>query len=187
MYHIKQDKRAYKSAELLYQGLCQCVQQKDFSKITVQDLQQASSVSRATFYRHFDSLIDILHWRCNQQFLEMWSMYKPSPNAQFYDFVQYFLTYWIDNSQILEILLTIQRTDIIYTCHINNLSAFQEKFLSILPLPIDHGQYFMGIRAGIMTGVLTTWLQNGKQESVEDVLEIVKSQFEFIHQTKLMI
>lgn len=187
MYHIKPDKRAHTSAELLYQGLCQCLQQKAFAKISVQDLQQASSVSRATFYRHFDSIIDILHWRCNQQFIEMWSAYQPTPKANLYDFAQYLLTYWTENSQVLEILLSINRIDIIYACHVDNLLLFQKNYLSALSLPMQHSQYFMGIRTGIMIGILMTWLQNGKQESVEEVLEIVKNQFEFIRQTEFLI
>jgi len=187
MYHIKQDKRSYNSAELLYQGLCQCVKRKAFAKITIQDLQQASSVSRATFYRHFDCIIDILYWRCNQHFIELWSAYEPSPSAHLYDFTKYLLDYWVHNSQILEILLSINRIDIIYTCHVDNLQLLQEKYASLLPLSIKHGQYFMGIRAGIMIGVLMTWLQNGKQESAEEIFLIVRSQLEFIRQTEFLI
>ncbi len=58
MFHVKQEKRALASANLIYEGLCQCMTQKEFAQITIQDIQIASTVSRSTFYRHFDSLTD---------------------------------------------------------------------------------------------------------------------------------
>ncbi len=50
MYHIKQDKRAQTSVELICTGLKQCLREKSFENITISDIQRISGVSRSTFY-----------------------------------------------------------------------------------------------------------------------------------------
>lgn len=56
MYHIKNDKRARASTELICAGLLACMKEKPFARITITDVQRASTVSRSTFYRNFDCL-----------------------------------------------------------------------------------------------------------------------------------
>jgi AcrR family transcriptional regulator len=56
MYHISNNRRAEKSAELIYQGLLTCLKHKNFDQVTITDLQKASGVARTTFYRAFDNI-----------------------------------------------------------------------------------------------------------------------------------
>ena len=48
MYHIKQDKRAKASVELICVGLAECLREKPYDKISISDVQRASTVSRST-------------------------------------------------------------------------------------------------------------------------------------------
>ncbi len=125
MFHVKQEKRALASANLIYEGLCQCMEQKEFAQISIQDVQTASTVSRSTFYRHFDSLTDVLYWRCNQLFQQMFSDFQLSTADDPYHFTHHLLQYWTTHTQILEQLLQIQRADLFYRCHMDNLPLFQ--------------------------------------------------------------
>lgn len=68
MYHIKNDKRAQASSELICAGLLACMKEKPFARITITDVQRASSVSRSTFYRNFDCLEDVLALLCDRGF-----------------------------------------------------------------------------------------------------------------------
>ena len=126
MFHVKQEKRTLASANLIYEGLCQCMTQKEFAQITIQDIQIASTVSRSTFYRHFDSLTDVLYWRCNQLFQQMFSDFQLSTADDPYHFTHHLLQYWTTHTQILEQLLQIQRADLFYRCHMDNLPLFQQ-------------------------------------------------------------
>ena len=65
MYHIKHDKRAQASTELICAGLLVCMKEKPFARITITDVQRASTVSRSTFYRNFDCLEDVLALLCD--------------------------------------------------------------------------------------------------------------------------
>ena len=42
MYHISTDKRAQKSAALIWQGMEQCLQEKPFHKLRISDINQKS-------------------------------------------------------------------------------------------------------------------------------------------------
>lgn len=85
MYHIKEDIRAERSALMLYEGLMSILKDKKLNKITVSDISKASTVGRATFYRNFDEIIDILYWRCDTEFsrvLRGFTESKPNLNEE---------------------------------------------------------------------------------------------------------
>ena len=65
MYHIANDIRAKKSADLIIQGLEECLQEKPLDKIKVIDIYNKTYVSRATFYRLFDNIYDVLSYQCD--------------------------------------------------------------------------------------------------------------------------
>jgi AcrR family transcriptional regulator len=124
MYHIKNDKRAIKSAELVYSGLSDLIEKKSFDSITITDIQKASGVGRATFYRSFDNVNDVLYWQCSLHYQEVMTGYleeraKINGKEDPYAFMTYFFSYWMkgENSRILEQLIKTGHYDIIYRCH----------------------------------------------------------------------
>lgn len=187
MYHIKNDKRAIASAELIYVGLCQCLDKKPYEQITISDIQKASTVSRATFYRHFDRIDDVLYWYCNRSFDEVLNSYSYSQNAPMYDFCRHFINYWSENSKILEILMQINRMDIIYNCHIEHLNSIVAINLQNAPFLDKHYEYFLGVRTGVLVGFFMAWLKSGRKESADEVFQIIKEQFEFIRKSELVM
>ena len=70
MYHIKEDKRAQASVELICGGLRRCLKEKSFESVTISDIQRVSGVSRSTFYRNFDRMEDVLALMCDRVFEE---------------------------------------------------------------------------------------------------------------------
>ncbi len=70
MYHIKEDKRAKASVELICDGLKRCLKEKSFESVTISDIQRVSGVSRSTFYRNFDRMEDVLALMCDRVFEE---------------------------------------------------------------------------------------------------------------------
>ena len=79
MYHIKRDKRALASVELICAGLLRLMARKPFEKITITDLQKESTVSRSTFYRNFDCLEDVLELLCDRGFQTIFDTYNAQP------------------------------------------------------------------------------------------------------------
>lgn len=176
MYHISEDKRAKQSAELIYNGLIECIKKKPFSEITVTDLQRASGVARTTFYRAFDNLSDILYWKCDACFKDVLGNLTPNMFINELVLARHYFRYWMEHSDILELLIDINRQDIIYACHMKNADALQKQYGKPEGLNIEHSNYFMAIRTGFTISILTTWLKGGKKETPDEIAEIIKEQ-----------
>ena len=114
MYHIKNDKRAQASSELICAGLLACMKEKPFARITITDVQHASTVSRSTFYRNFDCLEDVLALLCDRGFQAVFTEYNALPPAQRGSLAKAVFQYWFRNSAVLEALVQIHRTDILF-------------------------------------------------------------------------
>ena len=182
MYHIKQDLRAIKSAELLYEGLIECMKEKNFEKISISDISSKSSVGRATFYRNFDTIVDILHWKCNQQFKEMITKYV-NCNSRFDDnkgLIKYVFQYWMEHIDILETLLKIGRIDIIFNSFMENSYILMDYLNKNLEIKEFNYDYFISFRVGIFIGVISTWIEKGKKESSEDIANIIEQQIQLV-------
>lgn len=177
MYHISKDKRAMQSAELIYKGLVQCLAHKAFDAITVTDIQKSSGVARTTFYRCFDDLSDVLYWRCDLCFQQALHVASPTGTPSEQVLIQGYFSYWATHSDILELLINIDRQDIIYTCHMNNAEILAQSYGALPALDEVSSRYFMAIRTGVTIGILKAWLDGGRKESAEELVQIVKNQF----------
>lgn len=161
MYHIKADKRTETSAKLITQAVLTLMAEKSFDEITITELQRRSGVSRSTFYRSFDKLEDVLELLCDEGFRAAFDRGGNVPVAVF--------RYWSENSSILEALVRIHRTDILYSSF-RRTAADHERMQA---LKEDEAQYdyFVSIITSGMVGILTTWVEHGKTETGDEVLQ----------------
>ena len=56
--------------ERIKDGLIACIAVKPFAKVSVSDISAASGVTRATFYRIFDTTTDVMSFICDDLFLK---------------------------------------------------------------------------------------------------------------------
>lgn len=107
MYHIKEDKRAKASVELICDGLKRCLKEKSFESVTISDIQRVSGVSRSTFYRNFDRIEDVLALMCDRVFEEAFlSDYANISEAVFRT--------WFRHQELIETIVGIDRGDMLY-------------------------------------------------------------------------
>ncbi len=176
MYHIRDDKRAQTSAELIYQGLVQCLRWKPFDFVTVTDVLRISGVGRATFYRNFDNLIDVLQMKCDQCFREVLEQYLEAHAAGQMDsraFLVHFFRYWIEKRKLLEVLVAMNRQDIIYTSHFQHSAAITERFLPQMDISSEEYVYFMTVRTSVTVGILTAWVKTGRKKTPEELVDFL--------------
>lgn len=67
----KLDPRIRRTRELLHIALHQLLQQKEFDKISVQDIAEAATLNRATFYAHYSDKFALLEETIRVSFLEL--------------------------------------------------------------------------------------------------------------------
>ena len=178
MYHIKNDKRSKRSAELISQGLLECLESKGFSEITVTDVQRASTVSRSTFYRCFDNLGDVLELLCDRGFDEIFS------GGGAGDLREKVFDYWFSHSRILEELVRIHRTDIFLNSF--KRSAMKLESLRFLADGTGRYDYFVSMITGVMVAILVTWAERGRQESREELRVIIGDEFAAVSMLGIM-
>ena len=179
MYRIKKDKRVTQSAERIREGLLKCLASKKLDEISVSDIARRSGVSRGTFYRIFDTPVDILTYTCDaltdkasKEFLK-----RAEQNKERSEFGQYWLQFWMDHADSLEVVFRSGRTDIIA----KNLSDKMEK--------MQDGQH-LGFNAKELTyiavsvtasicGILYVWIRSGKKETAKELNDMYEKLFAF--------
>lgn len=168
MYHIKQDKRAEKSVELICDGLMKCLEEKNINDITVSDIQRSSTVSRSTFYRNFDGIDDVLSLMCDRCFEEAFASGLETVSEAVF-------RKWFEYGTLLEAVVQIRRTDILF----NSLrrSAAHLPALQGIIDAADFGDYLISIITSTMAGIFVTWIEHGRQDSEQELMNKVKKSF----------
>lgn len=92
------------------------------------------------------------------------------------ELIRHYFQYWMDHSDILELLLQINRQDIIYACHMKNAEILQQRYGQLPENTTEHGNYFIAIRTGFTISILTVWLQGGRKETAGELVKIIEEQ-----------
>lgn len=167
MYHIVNDKRAYASSRLVRDALFELVKEKPYDKITISDICRESTVSRATFYRLFDNMDDVVAWQVELFAQHFEKVVADQPNDRT---MEIFFEQWMIHADILDLIIEIHREDILYTAHLNHAERLRER----LHLEGEFSDYHAAAMSMLMIGTLTTWAKNGKRETPQELVATYK-------------
>lgn len=169
MYHISKDKRAKKSAQKLGDGLLRCLNNKSFNDITVTDVQKASGVGRATFYRLFDNITDILAYLCDNIFEKVGCEYKGINKDNSKETSLKFIREWMNNRTLLQAIVDCNRMDFIYSSHAKYIGNHSELFFSSTSVPKEQLNYLLMTMTACTSACLSAWVKNGAYETAEQL------------------
>ncbi len=170
MYRIKNDKRQIESALRLMKGLTECLQDRKMSEISVSDLCAVSGVSRSTFYRMFDTPVDLLEYTSDNCVAKAIEDYSGEVFKTEDDFVLYSLMYWKNHTDILEAMINCCRLDIIqksFEIHSEMLQPLLESRFTEEEL-----EYVKAGAAGLITSIIALWIKRGRKESPVQLFEL---------------
>lgn len=185
MYHIKPDKRSQTSAKLIVDGLYQCLEEKAFSRVTITDIQKASSVGRATFYRLFDNLTDVLEYECDNVFRQMLEQHQeadvfPEAVSPFESLFTFFMEYWMEHTRLLDALLDSQRIDImnaVFMAHTDEIKAILVPDINLTEQELD---YFVSVATAAIFGIFYAWTARGRKETCGELIEALKRAIDMV-------
>lgn len=168
MYHIKPDKRAQTSVELICEGLSRCLKEKSFESITISDIQRVSGVSRSTFYRNFDRIEDVLALMCDKVFEEAFT-------AGYANISEAVFRTWFRHADMVETVVDIGRSDMLYS----SLRRCSDSLRASLTGFGDAAlfDYLASIISSAMMGIMVTWIEHGRRESEEELKNMVVQSF----------
>lgn len=180
MYHIKEDKRSYKSCERIYQALKSIMEKEEFEQINVTTIVEKAEVGRATFYRNFDHTEDILSYKLDLRFEGLYIYLKDYYKEERVEFLSFFITpftkYWYEDSEIIELLIKSNKLNLLSLAFENLLRRGIEEYPSDKSIFNEHINYFIALRTGIAINVLIEWIKNGKKETPEEIINILIDQ-----------
>ncbi|MNM92710.1 hypothetical protein D3C76_889070 [compost metagenome] len=178
MYHIKNDKRSIQTSKFIYNALSSLLEEKKYEDIKITEIIERSQVSRATFYRNYDSLDDILRYELDQKFIKLseylYANYKSNKNTNKVhplSLLKPFLRFWYLDSLILEQLLATNKKEII----IDNILRTTKNLLEKSNIEYKENifyDYMLNIRSNIIFSVLETWVLNDKNLSPDELYKL---------------
>ncbi len=163
MYHIPNDKRAYRSADKICTALSECLKHKKFADVTVTDIQKKSNTGRATFYRLFDNTADVLSYLCDKVFIEAGKEITEIPYPTADKTTLCFIEKCMQNKALLTAIIQSNRIDFLHNAHKKFFKLGHEYFFP--NLTPDELSYMTATLTACTCAFIVCWIQNGGKET----------------------
>ena len=171
MFHIKDDKRSQKSAELLVKAFDDCLKEHDFYELTVKELCIVSTVGRATFYRLFDRIEDIVSYKFSMLTDGFVKDFQPKSSKEA---AVLFFKMWMENIDFLLLLIKLGKQGLFYEAHMKYLDSLKTEFLH-LGRKVQLDEYTASVLSSVLLGMLIAWAKKEKREGAEEIVEKMKT------------
>jgi len=176
LYRNSNDKRVKQTAERLFDAICELLKSKSFSEIGIKEVSELAKIGRATFYRNFDYVDDILKLKLDEQFEELRVVAEPELDKGPVDLFPFF-DYWVEHATILEVLKKADRWDIFSSRFISASNLKLVELSEIAGFNDIEIEYLQGIIKGMFSAILQTWIERDKQETALQLTAIFESPF----------
>ncbi|WP_215701525.1 TetR/AcrR family transcriptional regulator [Clostridium sp. MCC353] len=151
----------------LFSALVEFAGQKDWSKLTVTELIKKSGVARASFYRNFKSVEELINYGIDHM-AQRYHEENPFPNEDFHsrEAMLYKFRFYKEHANLVlafhHAKLSTTLLDIITDCEIDACGDMSVGSISKYEL------YFF---SGAFYNVLLCWLENGAKETPESMAD----------------
>jgi hypothetical protein len=167
MYHIAKDLRAQKSAQLIVDAVLSLAKTTPADRISIASIQRVSSVSRSTFYRLFDTPVDVLLYQVDRLFDDF--VARPSdkkhPRATLYSFLGLIMAH-------ANLLVALKKCNRLNALARNHQRYFRE-ISSLWDVPESASEaekdYFTNFLSYLMPIAISTWIERGQKDTQEEV------------------
>lgn len=175
MYHIKPDKRSQTSASEIVRGLQECLKTTPLKAITVMDIHRVTGISRATFYRLFDTPEDVLHYQFEQMVEQSAAYYTSEWQLSPSLLLEGTIAMGMEHHTFLKALIENGRYDLLFQYTEKSFRILDEK-KNIFPRnmePVER-EYVISHLSMSMVATLITWARNGRQETAADLVRYLR-------------
>lgn len=170
MYHISPDKRSYESSNMIYNALVELMKEKDYSKIKINELCEHAKLGRVTFYRHYDTIDDVLRKKFDDMLLKFKDFYTefkqqfPDNRGLFLPLLRFFYVH----PTIIYLIFQSKQLYIINESMHEFFKAFDEHYNFI------NNSYLVTIRVCIFVGILEKWSADGMNIPPDDLVKMIR-------------
>jgi len=171
MYHIKSDRRSRTSAEGIVRGLQECLKTIPLKSVTVSDIHRVTGISRATFYRLFDTPEDVLIYQLDHMTENSANLYDHRQEMSSAQLLEQTMEQGLQNHEFLKALVVNGRHDLLFSYTEKNFRKL-DHFKGIFPedMTREERDYVIAQLSMNMVAGLITWARNGQRETVKDIM-----------------
>lgn len=155
MAELKHNKKALESQKIIYKSLRRLLLVKPLSEITITDIKDECNISRTTFYRNFNNVVDVLEVMLDYFYSRYLDDRIGNENQ-----LLFFFTYWKKHRDLIHIIAN-QNPSILKT--IMKRYSTQEK----------NNDYFLEIKYAVFTSIICRWSEN-PEETPEELEKMTK-------------
>ena len=155
---------------MICEGLGKCLEEKPFNKITVNDVYEKSFVSRATFYRLFDNLSDVLSYECDTLFAERLKLIENRTFSDKKEQALYCIRIWLSHTSLVKAIVDNNLYRILYDTHAKNADLLKKNIRSRFPSrnkPIILFRYSLLLYARRCPSILNTAHRSPSKKSTK--------------------
>ena len=175
MYHIKSDRRSQASAAEIVLGLQECLKTTPLKAITVSDIHRVTGISRATFYRLFDTPEDVLIYQLDQMTEASADIYLTQQELSSAYLLEETMALGLQNHDFLKALVVNGRHDLLFSYTERNFRKLdQHKKIFPEDMTKEERDYVIAHMSMSMVAGLITWARNGQKETVQDLVRNLK-------------
>lgn len=180
MYHVSNDKRSQKSAQLIWEGMEKALQEKTLRKLRVTDIYERSFVSRATFYRLFDSVEDVLSYECDLIYFQLSEAVQSAAFDSKQALFLYLIEKWLEQEVLIKTLVENNLVSVIYETHMKNRALTKNVFLKDITLSDEESDYLSAILATLIPASVNVWYLHGKKDTPYEIYRAVSHSLNII-------
>ena len=154
------------SKKTISEAFFKLVQKYDFNKITISQIAAEAGISRATFYRHFDSLESIVEYTSDSFIQDGLDKLSELESPTLKDLIRWRLEIARDLRHLIDIEDHPDIKNILKTVSPERLQHFSHILDFTTPYKVTFN--FAGFQA-----VVSQWAKNGYKESVDEMCDII--------------
>ncbi len=169
MAELKKNKRSFDSQVKIYKSLRRLLLTKPLADITITDIEKESHVSRSTFYRNFNNVIEVLEVMLDYFYNRYLENRKDKE-----DQLLYFFEYW-NNHKDLIYIISHQSDNILK----NTVKKYENSDLK--------DPFLTDLKCSLMASLLSVWVESKEKLTPEDMVNKSKDILNYLSSSNFII
>ena len=168
------ENESYSVKREIKKAVMELMAEKSYMEITVTDIVNKAQVARASFYRNYNSIYDVIESISEEivnDFVEdVIPVLSGSDERKYRDFLfNYF--YGIRKLQKNTLPLRFENLSVLFT----ELDKKAEQKIRVLPAETTKDKYGVIGKIGLINSITKKWLDNGTKETPEEMIDYIMS------------
>ena len=168
------------SKEWIAKALFELMKEKPYKEITITEVSEKADLARRTFYRHFETLDDVLNYTMQTTF-EQFAIFLSSQQQQMDvpTYVRIFFEYWEQHKWFLQLL---QKDNLLFMLLQRFMPAVRDNLHDdVTNIPnAEILEYVFYFASGGLWNLLVKWLEDGTTLSPKEMENIAENIIEHL-------